>query len=169
MKVTGKLAGAVLAATMTIAAPSAANAAHTIVFDGTSGTFSNESIAVGAFSDTFTFSVVLPGNLASTVSSVLGSQMSNIDFTSVTLNGIDFDILASGAVEFRQVLNLAAGTNPQTLIVSGISGGNGSYAGTLAFASVPEPATWGMLIFGFGAIGGAMRRRRNVTTKVSYA
>ena len=26
--------------------------------------------------------------------------------------------------------------------------------------SVPEPATWGMLILGFGAIGGALRRRR---------
>ncbi len=168
MKISGKLAGAVLAATMTIAVPSVANAAPTIVFDGTSGTFSNESIAAGAFSDTYTFSVALPGRLSATVSSILSSQISNVDFTSVTLNGIDFDILASGAVEFRQILNLAAGTNPQTLIVSGISGGNGSYAGTLAFG-VPEPATWGMLILGFGAIGGAMRRRRNVTTKISYA
>ena len=27
-------------------------------------------------------------------------------------------------------------------------------------ASAPEPASWGMMIVGFGAIGGAMRRRR---------
>lgn len=32
--------------------------------------------------------------------------------------------------------------------------------------SVPEPATWAMMIGGFGVIGGAMRRR---TTKVSFA
>jgi hypothetical protein len=34
--------------------------------------------------------------------------------------------------------------------------------------TVPEPATWAMMISGFGMIGGAMRRRR-VTTKVSFA
>ena len=33
-------------------------------------------------------------------------------------------------------------------------------------ASVPEPATWAMMIGGFGLVGGAMRRR---VTKVSYA
>jgi hypothetical protein len=27
--------------------------------------------------------------------------------------------------------------------------------------SVPEPATWGMVILGFGAVGGALRRRRS--------
>jgi Bacterial pre-peptidase C-terminal domain/PEP-CTERM motif len=31
---------------------------------------------------------------------------------------------------------------------------------------VPEPATWAMMIIGFGLVGGAMRRR---TTRVSYA
>lgn len=30
---------------------------------------------------------------------------------------------------------------------------------TAAAAAVPEPRTWGLLILGFGAIGGAMRRR----------
>ncbi len=33
-------------------------------------------------------------------------------------------------------------------------------------ASVPEPGTWAMMVFGFGLIGSAMRRR---STKVSYA
>ena len=33
--------------------------------------------------------------------------------------------------------------------------------------AVPEPATWAMMMLGFGAVGGAMRRRRNV--KVSFA
>ncbi|MEP1795258.1 PEPxxWA-CTERM sorting domain-containing protein [Parasphingorhabdus sp.] len=37
-----------------------------------------------------------------------------------------------------------------------------------AFGAVPEPATWAFMIFGFGAIGGAMRRQRKVNVKVSY-
>lgn len=34
-------------------------------------------------------------------------------------------------------------------------------------AAVPEPATWAMLLIGFGGLGGAMRRRPRVT--VAYA
>jgi PEP-CTERM motif len=35
-------------------------------------------------------------------------------------------------------------------------------------AAVPEPATWAMLILGFGVIGATMRRRSNVRTRVSF-
>tara|TARA_R110000787_G_scaffold221595_3_gene330340 strand:+ start:14555 stop:15166 length:612 start_codon:yes stop_codon:yes gene_type:complete len=38
-----------------------------------------------------------------------------------------------------------------------------------ALGAVPEPATWAFMIFGFGAIGGAMRRQRKANVKVSYA
>lgn len=34
----------------------------------------------------------------------------------------------------------------------------------LTTAAVPEPATWAMLILGFGVVGGAMRKRSRVTT-----
>ncbi|WP_419809882.1 PEPxxWA-CTERM sorting domain-containing protein [Sphingomonas sp.] len=36
-------------------------------------------------------------------------------------------------------------------------------------AGVPEPTTWSLMILGFGAIGGAMRRRARTTTTVAYA
>ena len=42
------------------------------------------------------------------------------------------------------------------------------YVDGVAVAAVPEPATWAMMIIGFGAIGGAMRRRK-VTTRVAFA
>lgn len=36
-------------------------------------------------------------------------------------------------------------------------------------AAVPEPATWAMMLFGFGAIGFGMRRRRSDTVRVRFA
>lgn len=39
----------------------------------------------------------------------------------------------------------------------------------LAAGGVPEPATWAMMIIGFGAVGGVMRRKSKVTTRVSFA
>lgn len=38
-----------------------------------------------------------------------------------------------------------------------------------AVAGVPEPATWAMMMLGFGAMGFAMRRRTGVTTRIRYA
>ena len=35
--------------------------------------------------------------------------------------------------------------------------------------AVPEPATWALMILGFGAVGGAMRRRAAMRTTVAYA
>jgi hypothetical protein len=35
--------------------------------------------------------------------------------------------------------------------------------------AVPEPASWAMMISGFGLIGGAMRRQRTVKTSLSFA
>ncbi len=41
-----------------------------------------------------------------------------------------------------------------------------SYSASNATAAVPEPATWAMMIAGFGLVGGAMRRRK---TAVAFA
>lgn len=43
----------------------------------------------------------------------------------------------------------------------------GDYIRVISAAAVPEPASWAMLIAGFGAIGGAMRRRARIT--ITYA
>lgn len=40
----------------------------------------------------------------------------------------------------------------------------------IAGSAVPEPATWAMMLFGFGAVGFGMRRRRNkVQQRIRYA
>ena len=55
-----------------------------------------------------------------------------------------------------------------------VSGGDpADYAGQFAYtaltAAVPEPATWGLLVLGFGAMGGAMRSRtrKAVTSRIA--
>lgn len=41
--------------------------------------------------------------------------------------------------------------------------------GAAPTAAVPEPATWAMMLLGFGAIGFGMRRRRSDTVRVRFA
>ncbi|MHA6724263.1 PEPxxWA-CTERM sorting domain-containing protein [Sphingomonas sp. RS2018] len=50
------------------------------------------------------------------------------------------------------------------------SGRGGDFNGTanLNATAVPEPATWGMLMVGFGAMGFAMRRKKT-TTRIRFA
>jgi hypothetical protein len=154
------LAAALASATM-LSAP-AAQAAQFISFDGISGTFGNNNVAGGSFDNTFTFDVgSLAGTAGGTISSIRVSSLTNIDFTSVTLNDEAFDVDLTGTVEFRHI-TLPVGPGLQTIRVKGTSGGNASYDGVIAFAAVPEPATWATMLIGFGAVGTAMRRgRRN--------
>lgn len=164
-----------LAATLATAllAGTAAQAAHTITFappaaNGSfSGTFGNTAISAGAFSDTFNFTMPT-GVAAGTISSNFSTdQLNNIDFTAVTLNGTAFSVGSTGQTEFRSLNSLPVTSGTQTLVVSGSSGGNASYSGTLAFTptvAVPEPATWAMMITGFGGVGALLRRKRLAAT-----
>lgn len=153
------------AAVFAVAAP--AQAAHEMTITGPSGTFTNSSVtcdtaAPCSFTNVFDFTTPEGFNLASaTISSVFTGAGTNIDFSSVTLNGVEFFTNSMGTVEFRTLLNQAltpGGSN--NITVSGTSGGNASFAGALSFAAVPEPGTWAMMLLGFGAVGFSMRRRR---------
>lgn len=150
------LAAAMALPAVAVSAP--AHAAAVITFDGTTGTYSNTSIAGGAFTDTLNFTVPGLGSVGSTISSIAVDFLTDIDFTSVTLNGQEFDILNMGMQEFRSI-TVPVSAGEQTLVISGTSGGNGSYSGTLAFA-VPEPESWAMMITGFGLAGAAIRSRK---------
>ncbi|MFD1789864.1 FxDxF family PEP-CTERM protein [Sphingomonas floccifaciens] len=172
---------AAIAAAIAFGAASSANAAQTLTITGPSGTFGDDSVtcATGVTSCTFerTFTFLTPAGFTLASADIGsnftgGNMMANIDFSRVTLNGVSFNTLSTGQQEFRNLLNqslAAGGTN--TLFVSGTSGGDAAFAGTLSFAStsaVPEPATWAMMLIGFGAVGATMRRRKQVA-RVNFA
>ena len=162
---------AVAAALAAAALPGTAQAAQFLTITGPSGTFGDDEVVCAAtrpcsFTRTFNFVTPTGFNLTSVDISSIATMdpLTNIDFSTVTLNGVNFNILSTGTQEFRNLLNqtLVVGGN-NTISVTGTTGGNAAFSGNLSFASmaaVPEPGTWAMMLLGFGAIGFSMRRRR---------
>lgn len=145
-----------------ISSPS--TAATFLIFNGSTGVFGNDQVSASMFTDTLSFET--PHNGQYLISGTLSSSYQpgaeadqDIDFTSVNLNGTDFASGSTGQFEFRYVQNVAAlGTN--LFSISGSSGDNSSYAGTLNIAAVPEPSTWLSMLIGFAGIGFALRAGR---------
>ena len=164
-----KLILSALGGVAAIAMAPAANAqatGQTLTITGASGTFGNATVGAGVFSNTFNFVTPDGFNLAAaTISSTQAGDnlATNLDFSSVTLNGVSFNTVLTGVSEFRNLLNqnIVPGAN-NVLIVNGTSGADASFSGTLSFAAisaVPEPATWAFMLIGFGAVGYSMRKR----------
>lgn len=114
-----------------------------------SGTFSNGTIS---------------GSGSAGGSAASGAPNTNISFTS---DFLDF----SSSTLFDRAQSLTA-TNPTFgLATNGalrsfraVAGGSWSANPVpKAFAAVPEPASWAMLVMGFGIVGATVRRRRRVT------
>lgn len=138
-------------------------------------TIGNTGIASGNFEDSFLFRIDqfgLGSGSISTSTSLLGS-MTDLDIFSVTVNGITAarTTLLNGAGEFFSVggVQIQSGAL-NSIVVNGFSRGNGSYGGNATFTpSIPEPATWAIMMLGIAGIGYSVRRQRRVTAKVSFA
>ena len=73
----------------------------------------------------------------------------------------------SGAIFSTTPLTLTTGTKYNKL---NDFNGNTSSVGVVLFSGpVPEPATWAMMLMGFGLIGFGLRNRRKPTVRVTYA
>ena len=159
---------------------SSAQAATFLTLTGPSGTFGDDEVTCAeaatqpcAFTRSFEFVTPAGFNITSMdISSIFqeSNPLTNIDFSSVTFNGVNFNNLASGTSEFRNLLNqsmIAGGNN--VLNVTGTTGGNASFAGNIAFGAVPEPTTWMLMLMGMAGIGFSMRRKKDTTLRVRYA
>jgi hypothetical protein len=85
-----------------------------------------------------------------------------------TANGIEFLGIATtdGIARIAGVSLDLVGAEPAGFAIDNLRFGT---PGQVTLPGVPEPATWAMMIGGIGMVGGAMRRRRSVSTKVSFA
>ncbi len=93
----------------------------------------------------FTIDTFFGGNL-------IGSY--NFDVASGSSTNFGF---VSSPFDFLQVSQVGTGF----AVIDNVTFGTSS--------AVPEPATWAMMLVGFGMVGFAMRKRSNVRTTVSYA
>lgn len=90
-------------------------------------------------------------------------------FSGMTLiDTFDFDV-ASGGGSFFGLISMDAFDRIEYAQTNGFAVIDNVSFGNAGPGAVPEPATWAFMIFGFGAIGGAMRRHRKANVKVSYA
>lgn len=103
----------------------------------------------------------LQGLVGNALISVLDNEGTTFFFNTSALGATGADRFAFQAI------------NNQSIARVGISAAGGfddlrqlRLGAAAVVTAVPEPATWAMLIFGFGLVGGAMRRR---TTTLSYA
>lgn len=140
-----------------------------------SATIGNQGIGVGTFQDTFAFKVAFNGTGSGSISTSTSTLLSvtDLDITAAFVNGVaaTITVLGGGLIEFASATGIALPKDPyiNTIVIEGISRGNGSYGGNATFIpnAVPEAGTWAMMLIGFGAIGGTMRYRQRRDVKVS--
>jgi hypothetical protein len=124
----------------------------------------------GAFTDTFDF--FLPSGFAgaSVITTLSGADVSDLNFTGITFNGAAGTTSTGGGVSTAHV-----GLQPidlggaQHLVITGLGGSAATFGGTVSFVlsaagGVPEPASWALMIMGFGSAGAMLRRRRRLAT-----
>jgi hypothetical protein len=112
-----------------------------------------------------------------------GPRLADGSYTLIMITDNDFSVTQNGdGVQFDVCTSSVngSGTTTQVALGAGCPAGttlipNMIYSFRLSEAeyqsltgAVPEPATWGMMVLGFGLIGAAARRRR-VRTQVRYA
>lgn len=96
-----------------------------------------------------------------------GDILSQITWEVFASNGTT--LLATGNLgnDHHSVISFLSNTDSMFLKVSGFADQTGQFNIGLAVAYVPEPATWIMMILGFGLIGLQMRRQARIRVEMA--
>ena len=117
-------------------------------------------------------SATLDTPLISSLSVYIGSPDSYNSIRFIGLNGFDMTLtgaaLADGAFDGDQTIGRRMtynfGSDRVTQVVFSSSGNSFELDNIAVASAIPEPATWAMMIAGFGVLGGVARRRRAFTS-----
>jgi len=150
-------------ATVTVTCPGAVGVTH-CDFDNVTntGNYGDKFLANSNFDDIFKIILSTAGKLSITLTNTI-SVGGPITFTTHELTGLGN--IAGGAV----ANNFDIGPGTYDLHFAGSTAGSASYAGTIDFAPVPEPATWATMIAGFGMVAAAMRRGKRKQAMIGFA
>lgn len=132
-------------------------------FAGLNGTFASVSdISLGAFANPYTSNPFVS----------FGTNPITLNFTdaSYTRSGLGTSLTITGLASFSNGNPLDNSIGTFSLATSSQDGSPTAidFTFTSNASTVPEPASWAMMVGGFGMLGAAMRRRRP-TTAVRFA
>jgi hypothetical protein len=115
-----------------------------------------------SFDDQFTFTIPQNGTGSGSISTSFSNAADMLTITSLTINGVPFTVPSTGSGQATAIGGIPIIANMlNTIEVKGFTVGANGFDGTATFtASVPEPATWALMVAGFGVLGFAMRRQR---------
>jgi len=126
-------------------------------------------IEAGSFTDTISFSNASLGSgfLSSVLATIGFTGSTDIDFTSVSVNGQAYSLQGVGGIDFAAIGPVSF-DSPVQITVAGIAAPalglgtaiSASYAGTLNVSPVPEPHSVALMLAGLGAMSFVGLRRR---------